>query len=92
MFDLSANWNLNDTFSLRAGIDNVFDKSPASTGKTLGRPAGTNLSAVCGGAPGCQNPTGYSIGNSGSGTTNSGFAGFYDTIGRSYFVGVKARF
>jgi len=89
VFDLSANWNLNDTFSLRAGVDNVFDRSPASTGRTNGRPAGTNLSAVCGGAPGCQNPTSYSYPNSGAGTTS---AGYYDTIGRSYFVGVKARF
>ena len=43
VFDLSAFWTINDTLSLRAGIDNVFDTDPAITGRTSGRPLGTSL-------------------------------------------------
>lgn len=98
VFDLSAVWNINDTLSLRAGVDNVFDKWPSLigtitgtqiTGPSAGYPAGTDLSAVCGGAVGCVNPTQYSIPTDGAGYTN---AGFYDTLGRRYFIGLKANF
>ncbi|MEP7313147.1 MAG: TonB-dependent receptor [Pseudomonadota bacterium] len=89
VFDLSAFWTINDTLSLRVGVDNVLDRGPASTGKTAGYPLGTNLASVCNGAPGCQNPTAYSIGNSGQGTTSGGY---YDVLGRRFYVGLKARF
>ncbi|HET9449218.1 MAG TPA: TonB-dependent receptor, partial [Steroidobacteraceae bacterium] len=36
-FDLSANWNLTDDYSIYAVIDNVFDKSPPIIGNTDGR-------------------------------------------------------
>jgi iron complex outermembrane receptor protein len=88
-FDFSANWNINDTFSIRAGINNLFDTAPVITGKTSGYPVGTNLAGVCGGAPGCQNPTSYSLGTTGQGTTSPGF---YDVLGRSFFLGAKAKF
>jgi iron complex outermembrane recepter protein len=88
-FDLTGGWNINETLSLRAGITNLFDKAPAITGAIAGYPAGTVLSGVCAGAPGCVNPTTYSLPTSGQGTTNGGY---YDTLGRSFFLGVKARF
>ena len=93
VLDLAFNWNINETWSLRGGIDNVADFSPAiSTGTATGGkgyPAGTDLTAVCGGAPGCVNPTTYSLANPGYGTTNGGY---YDTLGRRFFVGIKASF
>lgn len=89
-FDLSVNWTINKTLSLRAGINNLLDKDPAITGATTGFPAGRNLNAVCpSGAPGCVNPTTYSLPNDGAGLTN---AGFYDVYGRTFFVGAKAQF
>ena len=88
-FDLSMNWNFNSNFSIRAGIDNVLDTQPAITGKTKGFPVGTNLSGVCNGAPGCVNPSAYSIATTGVGTTSGGY---YDVLGRRYFLGFKAKF
>ncbi len=87
--DLSANWNINDTYSVRAGIDNVLNTQPAITGASKGYPVGTNLAGVCNGAPGCQNPTAYSLASTGAGLTN---AGFYDVLGRRFFLGFKAKF
>jgi iron complex outermembrane recepter protein len=88
-FDLSANWNITENFTVRAGIDNVLDTQPAITGKANGYPVGTTLSGVCNGAPGCVNPGAYSLGTTGQGTTNGGY---YDVLGRRYFLGFKAKF
>jgi len=99
-FDLSGYWNINDTLSLRFGIDNVFDTQPVSTGRSAGRPydysktAAQNsaqINATCANAPvaGCVTPFAYSLATSGQGTTNGGF---YDVLGRRYFIGLKARF
>jgi outer membrane receptor protein involved in Fe transport len=101
VFDLSFNWTINDTLSLRAGIDNVLDTLPSITGASTGRPFDPNktdaqnvadvLSVACSAeaqTKGCQNPTAFSLPSSGSGTTS---AGYYDTLGRRYFVGFKAR-
>ncbi len=98
IFDLSGYWTINDTLSVRFGVDNVLDRGPAATAKTLGRPydytktVAQNSAAmlgICNGAPGCQNPTSYSIGTSSQGTSSGGY---YDVLGRRYFVGLKARF
>ncbi|HLB30535.1 MAG TPA: TonB-dependent receptor [Gammaproteobacteria bacterium] len=90
VLDLSFNWDINEMFSLRGGIDNIINFEPEITTATAGYPAGTTtLSAVCGSAPGCLNPTSFSLPGPGAGTTS---AGFYDTLGRRFFVGVKARF
>jgi outer membrane receptor protein involved in Fe transport len=88
-FDLSFSWNINKILQLRGGVNNLLDKQPAITGKTAGFPPGTVLNQVCAGAPGCQNPTAYSLPNDGTGLTN---AGYYDVYGRTFFVGLKARF
>jgi iron complex outermembrane recepter protein len=90
-FDLSFNWNINSTFSLRGGVNNLLNTDPAVTGASRGFPVGTNLANVCGAATarGCVNPSSYSLPNDGAGTTN---AGFYDVYGRTFFLGAKAQF
>jgi hypothetical protein len=88
-FDFSVNWNFAENFTVRAGVDNLLDKQPAITGATTGYPVGTTLSGVCNGAPGCVNPGAYSLGTTGQGTTNGGY---YDVLGRRYFLGFKAKF
>ena len=97
VFDLSGRWDINTWLSMRFGIDNLFNKSPlpiataaiGALSATRGYPVGTNLSAVCNGAPGCVNPTSYSLGNPGIPTSNGGF---YDEFGRRFYIGFKARF
>ncbi len=91
-FDLSFNWTINKTLSLRGGINNLLDKSPAITGASSNFPVGTNLANVCSATAktqGCVNPTTYSLPNDGAGVTN---AGFYDVYGRTFFLGAKATF
>lgn len=87
VFDFSFNWSINETFTLRGGITNLLDTDPEEFGTTAGYPVGTDLAAVCGGAPGCQAPTQFSL--PGIGNTNGGY---YDTLGRRWFMGLKARF
>lgn len=87
VFDLAATWDYNEHFSLRAGVTNLFDTDPTNVGSTAGYAPGSDLTTVCNSAPGCQNPTGYSLFSLG------GFnGGYYDTIGRRFFLGLKARF
>jgi outer membrane receptor protein involved in Fe transport len=95
-FDLSGNWDLNSTISVRAGINNLLDTKPRVTGGTNGYPsadydaaARANVCDAAAEALGCRDPSGPSLGSSGAGTTS---AGFYDVLGRSFYVGVKARF
>jgi iron complex outermembrane receptor protein len=98
-FDLSGYWNLNQTVSLRFGVNNVLGTQPSITGKSAGRPYdptqtalqnAQRLLATCSGQPvGCLNPIGYTLATTGRGSTN---VGFYDIVGRSYFIAAKARF
>ena len=88
-FDMSFNWNIRDKVTLRGGITNLFDVSPKITGRTTGYEPGTDLTAVCGGAPGCVNPTSYLLASSGAGITSPGY---YDTLGRRFFIGMKVSF
>ena len=92
VLDLSGSWDINQNLTLRAGIDNLFDVLPRITGASAGRPDGTDLSAVCSVAQqelGCQNPNSYSLPSTGAGSTNPGY---YDVLGRRFFIGLKARF
>jgi len=100
VFDLSAYWTINDTLSMRFGVDNVFNSDPSVSTATTGRPYDPSLSAadnaaaiaaLCAGreALGCVKPTTYSLGSSGAGNTSGGY---YDTLGRRYYIGVKAKF
>jgi outer membrane receptor protein involved in Fe transport len=86
-FDLSFSWQVNKTLQLRGGIDNLFDASPPITGATTGYAPGTNY---CAGKPqGCTAPSAYALPNDGAGQTN---VGFYDILGRTFFLGFKAQF
>ena len=38
-FDIAATWNVNKTFLLRAGINNIFDKDPPIVSNVLADPA-----------------------------------------------------
>lgn len=87
--DMSFNWTVNDSITVRGGITNLFDTSPEITGRETGYGPGTDLTAVCGGASGCVNPSSYELATSGAGTTSPGY---YDVLGRRFFVGVKASF
>ena len=87
-----------ETLSLRFGVDNVFDTQPSSTGRSAGRPYNTsltaaqnaaNLAAVCAGKVGCIAPQSYSLASSGAGSTSGGY---YDVLGRRYFLALKAKF
>ncbi|HEU4618412.1 MAG TPA: hypothetical protein VFV10_10245, partial [Gammaproteobacteria bacterium] len=90
IFDLSFGVNVNKTISVRGGITNLFDTEPEVVGASTGYPIGTNLGSVCadlGSPAGCQNPFGYSLPGSGSYQP-----GYYDTLGRRFFVGMNVRF
>jgi len=67
-FDLSANYTLHTGIELRAGVDNIFDKSPpvldSNTYPVSGPPFG-------------------------NGNT---FPGVYDSLGRTIFIGVTAKY
>ncbi|HHX82819.1 MAG TPA: TonB-dependent receptor, partial [Pseudomonadaceae bacterium] len=41
IFDLAANWNINENITLRGGITNLFDEEPPRSGSSRGRPAGS---------------------------------------------------
>jgi outer membrane receptor protein involved in Fe transport len=89
IFDLSFGWSINETFALRGGITNVFDIDPNNFASTTGWAPGSDISAatVCGSAPGCRAPGGYSVPSVG------GYSGgYYDTLGRRFFVGFKASY
>ena len=75
VFALTGNWNINRAWSISGGIDNLFDTEPERVG------AGQiqTIAATSGGGTTVLN---------GSGSTN---AGYYDVLGRRYFVNLKLR-
>ncbi|MDR2216342.1 MAG: TonB-dependent receptor [Nevskiaceae bacterium] len=77
IFGLTGNWDINDKVTISGGVDNLFDREPNWTG------AGQvfNIPLENGG-PGTVISDGY-------GSTN---AGYYDVLGRRYFVNVRLRF
>lgn len=88
IFDLNVGWQINDTLALRAGVNNLLDTQPNYTGRRSPYQVGTD---ICGAnaSIGCRNPTGNDMGNTGRGVTSPGY---YDVMGRQYFVGLKASF
>jgi outer membrane receptor protein involved in Fe transport len=76
IFNLTGNWNISEAWSVSGGIDNLFDRQPNRVG------AGQvfNISAANGG--------GQTITN-GNGSTS---AGYYDVLGRRYFLNIKVRY
>jgi len=87
VLDLSFNWNVSDTVAFRGGITNLLDTEPENVGSTAGIPLNSNLSAICGGAPGCVAPLSVALP-----TTGAFQGGYYDTVGRRYFVGLEVSF
>jgi outer membrane receptor protein involved in Fe transport len=92
VFDLSFSYNIGERVSLRGGINNVFDEEPVVIGSTTGFPIGTNLAGVCGAAPGCVQPTAFSLPTTGAPSAAAYNGGYYDTIGRRYFLGFEVSF
>jgi outer membrane receptor protein involved in Fe transport len=89
VFNLSANYQFNDTLALRVGVENLFDTQPSLTGATYDVSLAEYTHRCDGAVAGCQNPTGPTLGRSGTGT----FAkGYNDILGRRYFLGFKADF
>jgi outer membrane receptor protein involved in Fe transport len=67
-FDLSGTWTLHTGIELRAGVDNVLDKSPPIYD---------------------SNSFGVSAPAFGNGNT---YPGVYDSLGRTVFIGVTAKY
>ncbi|MES2605913.1 MAG: TonB-dependent receptor [Pseudomonadota bacterium] len=76
IFNLTGNWNVTDTIGISGGVDNLFDTQP----ERIGAGQVQTIAAVNGGGTTVLN---------GSGSTS---AGFYDVLGRRYFVNLKFRF
>lgn len=76
IFNLTGNWRATEILSFSGGVDNLFDKQP----ERIGAGQVQNIAAVNGGGTTVLN---------GSGSTS---AGYYDVLGRRYFVNVKMRF
>ncbi len=68
VFDLTGTWEITQSYQVRFGVENLFDKDPEITN---------------------SNPTAGGSFTTGQGTT---LPGYYDVLGRRYFVGFKARF
>jgi len=77
IFDMNGTLSLPHGLQLRAGIQNLFDTQPAVTGAT------SSVYSV-----GLLSTLGSGMGTGGP-TTN---AGYYDALGRRFYVGLKARF
>jgi outer membrane receptor for ferrienterochelin and colicin len=89
VFNLSANYQLTDAFALRAGVENLFDTQPSLTGTTYDVSLAEYTHRCDGAVAGCQNPTGPTLGRSGTGTYAKGYN---DILGRRFFLGFKADF
>ena len=85
VFDLSATYTIMKNYTLRAGVDNLFDKDP---------PAGptTGIHGTCA-TPNAS--SGYCAGGT---LASDGYGGFgsassvYDALGRRFYVGLNAKF
>lgn len=77
MFSLTGDWNITDSVALSGGIDNLFDKEPPPIG------AG-QIQTIGASSGGGQTVL--------DGAANFTQAGFYDVLGRRYFLNVKLRF
>jgi outer membrane receptor protein involved in Fe transport len=76
IFGLTANVNVSKKLAVGAGIDNLFNRDPNRVG------AGQVFTIPV------ENGGGTTVTN-GAGSTNSGY---YDVLGRRYFVNLKLRF
>jgi outer membrane receptor protein involved in Fe transport len=77
LFSLSGDWNINETFAISGGIDNLLDRDPPKIG------AG-QIQTIADSSGGGQTIL--------DGAANMSQAGFYDVLGRRYFINLKLRF
>lgn len=75
VFALTGNFNMTDQLAVGVGIDNLFDRLP----ERIGAGQVINRGAINGGGTTTYN---------GAGSTS---AGYYDVLGRRYFLNVKLR-
>jgi outer membrane receptor protein involved in Fe transport len=68
IFGLNGSFDVTDNFTIRGGVDNLFNRAPPLTGYN----------------PNFQNPA-----TSRGGSYNSSF---YDTLGRTFYIGANAKF
>jgi outer membrane receptor protein involved in Fe transport len=96
-FSLAGTYQVNDVISIRAGIDNLFNVKPPAIGATTGV-AAADLANRCDAAAearGCRDPGAATLPRSSfaaSAGVFTGTKGYYDILGRSFFLGVKATF
>ena len=83
IFDLSATYTIMRNYTLRAGVDNLFDKQPPSTTATGGLGRNSNGTYNAGGALAIDGNGGF-----GTGTNPS----IYDSLGRRFYIGLNAKF
>jgi iron complex outermembrane recepter protein len=77
IFGLTGEWNITDNVALSGGVDNLFDREPEKIG--VGQI--TNIAATSGG--------GTTIAD---GVASNPLPGYYDVLGRRYFLQVKLSF
>lgn len=94
-FVLSVNYQWNESVAVRLGIDNLLDEKPPMIGATTGVTAEERTSRCSAGIPGCTNPGIASLPRTSitaSAGQFSGTKGYYDILGRTFFMGIKASF
>ena len=77
MFGLTGEWNATDNIAISGGVDNLFNRDPEKIG--VGQV--TNIATTSGG--------GTTIAD---GVASNPLPGYYDVLGRRYFVQVKLSF
>ncbi|MEJ0036025.1 MAG: TonB-dependent receptor [Gammaproteobacteria bacterium] len=77
MFGLTGEWSVTDNIAISGGIDNLFDREP----EKIGAGQVTNIAATSGG--------GTTIAD---GVASNPLPGYYDVLGRRYFLQVKMTF
>ena len=82
-FDLSGTYTVMKNYTLRFGVDNLFDKQPPSTTATTGIGKKADGTYSGGGTLAVDGNGGF-----GSGTNPS----LYDSLGRRFYVGLNAKF
>ncbi len=95
MFSLSATYEWSEKISIRAGIDNLLDESPPDIGGTTGVTAAERAGRCAAGVPACANPGVATLPRTSLAANAgqfSGTKGYYDILGRSFFMGIKAEF
>ncbi|MES2604696.1 MAG: TonB-dependent receptor [Pseudomonadota bacterium] len=95
MFSLAMSYQWTDKLLIRAGIENLLDEQPPMIGGTTGVTAAERANRCSAGVPACANPGVATLPRSSLAANAgqfSGTKGYYDILGRSYFIGIKSSF